>query len=295
MKSPKWDDRLFNKRRDYIDGKDALAAFDYLVNAAIQLPNYECGPAPQGAVKTFAYWHSVSKSRDFAFTAGKNHLRFYVRSSGLKSVRGGYKVLKDQFTNAEDLTDEWAVNIRSAPEARRLHSLIFGVNFGDTAGDSIATQDVPGTISSESHAIGLEEDLAAIAADPTAATMRETLVGARIGQGAYRARVLGLWDGQCCVTGARTLSAVRASHIKPWRDCTNAERLDPYNGLPLVGTLDALFDAFLITFSESGELEISSSISSVERAALNLVGLRMKKAPLPKTIEYLRWHRQRVQ
>ena len=48
MKAPKWDDVLLKERRDYINDKDALAAFDYLVNAAIRLPYYECRAALQG-------------------------------------------------------------------------------------------------------------------------------------------------------------------------------------------------------------------------------------------------------
>jgi putative restriction endonuclease len=35
---------------------------------------------------------------------------------------------------------------------------------------------------------------------------------------------------------------LRASHIKPWSDCSNRERLDPLNGLLLVAHIDALFD-----------------------------------------------------
>jgi putative restriction endonuclease len=162
---------------------------------------------------------------------------------------------------------------------------------GTTYAEIVARPLVEDVVSTKAQAIELEEDLEAIEADPLAVTMRRTLVDARIGQGAYRARVLRLWDGQCCVTGTRTLDAVRASHIKPWRDCTNVERLDPYNGLPLVGTLDALFDAGLITFSPTGDLEISTSLSSFEQTVLNLVGLRMKNPPSPKTIEYLKCHR----
>ena len=56
-------------------------------------------------------------------------------------------------------------------------------------------------------------------------------------------QVLKIWGNRCCVTGSTTLDAIRASHIKPWRRSSNQERLDPYNGLPLVATLDALFDA----------------------------------------------------
>jgi hypothetical protein len=56
------------------------------------------------------------------------------------------------------------------------------------------------------------------------------------------------WEKRCTVTCCATLETIRASHIKPWWMATNEERLDPGNGLPLVATVDTLFDAGLITF-----------------------------------------------
>lgn len=41
---------------------------------------------------------------------------------------------------------------------------------------------------------------------------------------------------------------ILASHIKPWRECTDHERLDAENGLALSPTLDRAFDQGYITF-----------------------------------------------
>ena len=49
---------------------------------------------------------------------------------------------------------------------------------------------------------------------------------------------------------------MKASHIKPWRDATDAERLDGANGLLLSPHIDHLFDEGYITFSSSQELVI---------------------------------------
>jgi plasmid stabilization system protein ParE len=49
---------------------------------------------------------------------------------------------------------------------------------------------------------------------------------------------------------------LKASHIKPWRDATDAERLDGSNGLLLSPHIDHLFDEGYITFSPSQELII---------------------------------------
>jgi hypothetical protein len=49
---------------------------------------------------------------------------------------------------------------------------------------------------------------------------------------------------------------LKASHIKPWRDATDAERLDGSNGLLLSPHIDHLFDEGYITFSISQELKL---------------------------------------
>ena len=47
---------------------------------------------------------------------------------------------------------------------------------------------------------------------------------------------------------------LNARHIKPWRDASDAERLDGANGLLLAPHIDHLFDEGCITFSSSQEL-----------------------------------------
>jgi hypothetical protein len=72
-------------------------------------------------------------------------------------------------------------------------------------------------------------------------TERVSLVKSRMGQGMFRYELMRLWQG-CSVTGVALFPILKASHVKPWRLCSNRERLDPYNGLLLTPTLDSLFD-----------------------------------------------------
>ena len=118
----------------------------------------------------------------------------------------------------------------------------------------------------------LAEDLHEITARNIDATTKAALVSARIGQGRFRADVLRLWGNRCAVTRSVTQKAIRASHITPWRESTDEERLDPYNGLPLLANLDALFDAGLISFDPSGKMLISSQLTAAERGIFGLVG-----------------------
>jgi hypothetical protein len=76
---------------------------------------------------------------------------------------------------------------------------------------------------------------------PTGPTFREQLVRARRGQGVFRANVL-LREDACRVTRVSEPRHLKASHIKPWRDATDAQRLDGANGLLLSPHIDHLFD-----------------------------------------------------
>lgn len=122
-------------------------------------------------------------------------------------------------------------------------------------------------------------------------TTKQALINARIGQGLFRAVLLSTWESRCAVTGATTLNAIRASHIKPWRLSSNSERLDPHNGLPLIANLDALFDSGLITFSHDGALLVSPCIPENEQVIFGLNGLRLRNPPSEKTSVYLDFHR----
>jgi hypothetical protein len=135
----------------------------------------------------------------------------------------------------------------------------------------------------------------ALEADPryreAAATTRQALVAARLGQGAYRADLLALWGGRCALTGCDLTAVLVASHAKPWQLSTNAERLDPYNGLLLAAHVDKLFDVGLIAFAKDGRLLRKPEVSDAVLRSLGLVAdsrvLRLHARHLP----YLAAHR----
>jgi predicted restriction endonuclease len=84
-------------------------------------------------------------------------------------------------------------------------------------------------------------------------TERDALTKARLGQGLFRHRVSEL-EPACRVTGLARQEFLVASHIKPWRDCDNSERLSGSNGLLLSPHVDKLFDRHWISFDSGGEL-----------------------------------------
>lgn len=99
------------------------------------------------------------------------------------------------------------------------------------------------------------EAAAAVDATLTGPTFREQVVRARRGQGVFRSNVL-LREGACRVTRVDEPRHLKASHIKPWRNATDAERLDGANGLLLSPHIDHLFDEGYITFSSAQELVV---------------------------------------
>jgi hypothetical protein len=90
-------------------------------------------------------------------------------------------------------------------------------------------------------------------------TLRVQLAKARIGQGLFRKRVI-LLDSTCRVTGVTDTRLLIASHIKPWRDASNPERVSGYNGILLSPHIDALFDEQLITFEADGRMHVHPSL-----------------------------------
>lgn len=188
-------------------------------------------------------------------------------------------------------------------EARKIKSfddqtlVKFGEIFkdgGDTFANIVARVPVKELARPKTGESTLADDLQAIVRQKIEATTKEALVNARVGQGLFRKQVLANWGNACAVTGSCVLDAIRASHIKPWRNSTNEERLDSSNGIPLVASLDALFDAGLITFDETGNLLVSSRLSSTEQELFSVRGKRLRYMPSKNTKEFLAYHRTGV-
>jgi hypothetical protein len=121
-------------------------------------------------------------------------------------------------------------------------------------------------------------------------TAKAQLREARLGQGAFREALIQRWGGTCPLTGCNILPVLRASHIVPWRDATDKERLDPNNGLLLSASADALFDRGLITFEPSGALRPAKNLEETQVRKI----ITTWRLPLmtPEEQAYLKRHRE---
>jgi hypothetical protein len=102
------------------------------------------------------------------------------------------------------------------------------------------------------------------------ATEAERLVVQRIGQDIFRDALMDYWGGRCPITGITDPALLRASHIVPWAECDDAQRLDVHNGLLLSALWDAAFDMGLVSFADDGTLLVSPELSAGARTALGI-------------------------
>ena len=83
------------------------------------------------------------------------------------------------------------------------------------------------------------------------------LIRPRLGQGTFRVLVTDIYKRRCAVTRERTLPALEAAHIRPYRDGgTHEER----NGLLLRRDIHSLFDAGYVTVTPNLNFEVSGRI-----------------------------------
>ncbi len=126
-------------------------------------------------------------------------------------------------------------------------------------------------------------------------TERTALVQARRGQGLFRDNVRSV-ERACRITKVERMEHLIASHVRPWRDSSNEQRLDGENGLLLTPTVDHLFDKGFISFEDTGQLIISpvADRRSLKRMGVDAEG-RVNVGPFSEgQRRHLEFHRENV-
>ena len=159
------------------------------------------------------------------------------------------------------------------------------------AEDRQAITELSRDIQRESHE---NEEEARINANPKIPpTEKEQLVLSRRGQGRFRTELERL-EEKCRATGVTQSKHLIASHIKPWRDATDNERLDGNNGLLLAPHIDHLFDKGYISFEDNGALLVSRSLNQTILKAWGIDPNTNAGPFRPEQIPYLRYHREYI-
>lgn len=123
-------------------------------------------------------------------------------------------------------------------------------------------------------------------------TDKEALIKIRIGQGIFKKKLLND-SKECKICKLTKQDLLIASHIKPWKDSNNIERLDKNNGFLLCPTHDALFDKGYITFDDEGQIILSSQMKKDEYKILNIEDT-VKININNENKKYLKWHRENI-
>lgn len=125
-------------------------------------------------------------------------------------------------------------------------------------------------------------------------TERSGLVTSRVGQGAYRKSILHRWSYKCAASGFNDTRILIASHILPWKDSKDEQRLDVDNGILLSPDYDALFDRHLISFESSGKIVVGSELSNTSLKSLGITGKERISSLTQGNKEYLDLHIRRL-
>lgn len=121
-------------------------------------------------------------------------------------------------------------------------------------------------------------------------TEREAIVKARVGQGKFRDKLVDYWRG-CSVSTFSHFDLLIASHIMPWRDADNQQRLDVFNGLLLLPNYDKLFDKGYISFDDNGRIIYSRYIDDTDRRLLKMDNTLHLIKIEDEHKSYLKYHR----
>jgi hypothetical protein len=158
----------------------------------------------------------------------------------------------------------------------------------DAALDSLVSRVTP-----DEDASGLLLEAKVLERTDIGPTQKQQLVNARRGQGLFRANVR-LHEKKCRITQVTDPEHLRASHIKPWKDSTDKEKLDGSNGLMLAPHIDHLFDRGFISFDDNGDLLIATNLTNVVLRAWALVpGINVGTFN-DRQLAYMEYHRRMV-
>jgi hypothetical protein len=113
----------------HLRGRDAIAAYLYVVRAAQDLDGYRCLLNMNGKVRAVKYY--CGDKQRFGFIVNKQDLLFYLRN--LAVIRFPLEDLKLYLPDAHmPRKDEITVRIKNLQDAQQLMSRIFGLRDAET-------------------------------------------------------------------------------------------------------------------------------------------------------------------
>jgi hypothetical protein len=273
MRGPEWNDSLVAERRAQVRAVEALAAFDALVAYGIAADHLAVTPGKHGITRDIRFMAVEGKGWPFCLVPSQKHLLFVVRPLGVRRLEITAGELRGLFpeVGSGNKGKELKIRVQTEVDARNLITHVLD------KWPRLETQAV--------KAILQRIDIGA--------SSREMLINDRRDQGIFRSNLEKV-EQACRITGVLDRRHLRASHIKPWRDCSDVERLDGFNGLLLSPHVEHLFEQGYISFSDEGRLLVSQWLN---RVVLERWGIAVANQGRPFCAEqkvYMAWHREHV-
>jgi putative restriction endonuclease len=255
-----------------------------------RLPCYSC-PKPDEFGRIGDAWNDVGWRVDVEFRLFENPFRLD------KSISKFGRLFPDKYSPVQEngrgnqgaylseISRELAKTLLNFSEP----TLLSLIDEGPVVGEGLST-DVPIPLVEFDRR---QEEIIASASLPP--TTREALIQARIGQGRFKENVV-RYESSCRVTGVCNPIHLIASHIKPWRESSDSERLCGANGLLLTPSIDHLFDRGFVSFDDNG-IVLVSPIADPE--SLPRMGVRLDRPIFSGTFNgdqrhFLEYHRRNV-
>ena len=124
-----------------------------------------------------------------------------------------------------------------------------------------------------------------------------TMIMPRLGQGSFRVLVTDAYQRKCAVTQERTLPALEAVHIRPFRE-SGPHAIN--NGILLRSDIHKLFDTGYVTISPDYQFIVSRRIRKEFENGRDYYALHGRSLHLPSreilrpTQEYINWHNEHI-
>ena len=115
----------------------------------------------------------------------------------------------------------------------------------------------------------------------------------RVRESKFREKLEPIWNHACPICGISLRDLLRASRAKPWKDSSNEERLDSYNGILLCANHDSLYNKGYVSFNAKGNIFISEKIDEKDYDKF-LLNVDVK---IPIEVEhkpYFNWHKKYI-
>jgi HNH endonuclease len=134
-------------------------------------------------------------------------------------------------------------------------------------------------------------------AEPTSPYGSPVIITPRLGQGSFRIMVTDAYERRCAVTQERTLPALEAAHIKPFKES------GPHavsNGILLRSDIHKLFDNGYVTITPEYRFEVSRRIKEEFENGRDYYALNGRYLHLPPNRELhpseasINWHNEKV-